>query len=273
MLAISFLDGAAFGTGRRCRSALDLSSRARPPPCSSSCMCHLLIASRHHETGLARLSTQTRRAAMAAKHKPLADGAVQPHSNIRTNLAAREPRLWVVDVAVLVNELQRNGAASVLRELHDPQSRRLLRSILLTTDESDFALVSYRQQRNANDTFTMDPSSLESAVAVAAEAGVQSLWLDAWCHKVEGEYDHFNFCSTLTNVVRNARLVVWLPRARPDSTPGYQFRLWCSFEGSCDCSSRTAGSDRKRRPNLVPDMASSTWHADAAAAVPRPGHE
>lgn len=199
-------------------------------PAAVCAICSLLLAITR--LVLLRLSTQTRRAAMAAKHKPLADGAVQPHSNIRTNLAAREPRLWVVDVAVLVNELQRNGAASVLRELHDPQSRRLLRSILLTTDESDFALVSYRQQRNANDTFTMDPSSLESAVAVAAEAGVQSLWLDAWCHKVEGEYDHFNFCSTLTNVVRNARLVVWLPRARPDSTPGYQFRLWCSFEAA-----------------------------------------
>lgn len=160
--------------------------------------------------------------------------------SVQTNLAARDPKLWLVDVAVLEDWLSTGGsAAALLEELHDSQSYRLLRPVLLhsdaeatTVEKPDFALISYRQQRAPSDQFTMDERALTSVVAVAKAAGVRSLWLDAWCHKVEGEYDHYAFCSTLTNVVRNARLVVWLPRARTDAAPEYQFRLWCSFEAA-----------------------------------------
>ena len=153
-------------------------------------------------------------------------------SSISSSLAAHEFCLWVVDVATLQRELKKSSAHAVLTDLHSP-SMHLLRRVQHVPD-LDVALISYRQAlaKNRRDGFTLDDAALQSIVEVAAKAGIRSLWLDAWCHKVADAYDHVAFCSTLSNVVRHARMVIWLPRARTTAQPSYQFRLWCSFEAA-----------------------------------------
>ena len=95
----------------------------------------------------------------------------------------------------------------------------------------------------------------------AREAGVDAIWMDGWCYRQQGPYNHAAFCAELAAVMRNVAAVVWLPRSRAKATPSCvrslrslepessgaigaltgsraavrvadQFRLWCTFEAS-----------------------------------------
>ena len=72
----------------------------------------------------------------------------------------------------------------------------------------------------------LEPDAFVAAVSKAREAKVEALWLDAWCYRQEGEYDHSAFCAELGTVMRHVSAVIWLPRSRTDAPPSYQFRLW-----------------------------------------------
>ena len=137
----------------------------------------------------------------------------------------RSSALWVVDVRALSMALASRPAADVLADLFTRNSL-----LVPATTASKFALVSYRQQRSKDDDFTLDTDALVSVVSKATAAGVEFLWLDAWCYRTQGEYDHELFCSMLADVVGSAHLVIWLPRSRNTASSSYQFRLWCTFE-------------------------------------------
>ena len=99
---------------------------------------------------------------------------------------------------------------------------------LYTTDElltsvnaadASFAIISYRQVRCKSDDFTLGTDAFLSAVSKAREAGVDAIWLDGWCYRQEGPYNHAAFCAELAAVMRNVAAVVWLPRSRANATP------------------------------------------------------
>ena len=69
-----------------------------------------------------------------------------------------------------------------------------------------------------------------SIADVAAEAGLEGIWLNGWCYRFNGPYDHKDFCATLAAVTLHSSEVVWIPRARREAASDYQFRLWCTFE-------------------------------------------
>jgi len=82
------------------------------------------------------------------------------------------------------------------------------------------------------DSLTLSPAMLPRIAVAARKAGVRYLWLDAWCHRFEGqpppqkgltdqptcvlilprecagEYEHSAFCSTLTAVTSLASAVL-----------------------------------------------------------------
>ena len=134
----------------------------------------------------------------------------------------------VVMLATLEEVIKTKGPAAAMTMLFEESS--LLSRVRV--GELSFAIISYRQVRCGSDDFTLDVAAFTSAVRMAREAGVEALWLDAWCYRQEGEYDHASFCAELGAVMRHVGAVIWLPRSRTDALPSYQFRLWCSFEAS-----------------------------------------
>ena len=120
----------------------------------------------------------------------------------------------------------------MLRRLYD--TSELLRPVRIggTLTGCSLAIISYRQVRSKHDPFTLDVDAFRAAVKRAREAKVDALWLDCWCYRREGEYDHAAFCTELAAVMRHIAAVIWLPRSRTGAPPSYQFRLWCSFEAS-----------------------------------------
>ena len=159
----------------------------------------------------------------------------QPHSKPSTadprDDDSNEPRsayLHVVDLALLDAALSTQTAESVLTMLYTGDD--LLTKVDVRT--CTFAMISYRQERSKSDDFTLDVDAFRSAVARAHDAAVTALWLDAWCYRQQGAYDHSHFCRELETVMNHVGAIVWLPRSRTHAPPSYQFRLWCSFEAS-----------------------------------------
>ena len=68
----------------------------------------------------------------------------------------------------------------------------LLRPVRIggTLTGCSLAIISYRQVRSKHDPFTLDVDAFRAAVKRAREAKVDALWLDCWCYRREGEYDH-----------------------------------------------------------------------------------
>ncbi|KAG8460466.1 hypothetical protein KFE25_013116 [Diacronema lutheri] len=94
-----------------------------------------------------------------------------------------------------------------------------------------FALVSYRQEARPGDAHRLDARALAGIVLAAERLRVHAVWLDAWCFRQPGPYDHRLFVATLSDVVTHMAAVVWLPRSRTDVTLGtYQHRLWTTLE-------------------------------------------
>ena len=145
------------------------------------------------------------------------------------NEAGRASHLDLVHVGSLVAMIK-DDPDNALQSLFSGTISSLLRR--LPTGEAAFALISYRQCRVASgDGFTMDFAAAASIARVAAAAGIEYLWLDAWCYRPSGDtYEHEDFIRTLAAVASCASAVVWLPRARDAASPSYQFRLWCTFE-------------------------------------------
>lgn len=151
-------------------------------------------------------------------------------SNITSEIDACE--INVVDLERLQTALDSEPAEAVLRRLYD--TNELLRPVRIdeTRKSCSFAIISYRQVRSKHDSFTMDVDAFCGAVKKAHEADVDALWLDCWCYRREGAYEHAAFCAELATVMRHVAAVLWLPRSRTNAPPSYQFRLWCSFEAS-----------------------------------------
>ena len=103
------------------------------------------------------------------------------------------------------------------------------------TAEVSCALVSYRQEgpttKSEFDAVTLDGQALRGIVGAARRLQCDAVWLDAWCYRSRagGEYDHADFCQTLSDVVEGCEAVIWLPRSKSSSTAEYAFRLWCAF--------------------------------------------
>ena len=140
--------------------------------------------------------------------------------------------LHLVRVSTLCDALATRPAADVRRDLFSSDSllERDAKVGTLTGVGATFALISYRQERRPEDDCTLDEEALRSVAEVAHAAGIQHVWLDAWCYRQPGEhYVHADFCQTLATVATHAGAVVWLPIARRGAAPSYPFRLWCTF--------------------------------------------
>ena len=170
----------------------------------------------------------------AAGSVPVAAGAVldaqqRTSLSILPAVATSSSELNVVDLGKLREALQSEPAERVLHRLYT--TSELLRRVRV--DACTFAIISYRQVRSKDDDFTLGVDAFVAAVRTASEsARVDALWVDAWCYRQEGEYDHMAFCNELSSVMRHVSAIIWLPRSRIDAPPSYQFRLWCSFEAS-----------------------------------------
>jgi hypothetical protein len=155
----------------------------------------------------------------------------------------------VVYVSALEARLSANGASDAVLQILC-ETDELLTSVNL--NHVRCGLVSYRQEQletgvrvaphrrfqalrepRKDGRFTMDASTLLSIVAAAHRLGLDALWLDAWCYRVdESGYVHDDFCRKLHQVVSGVTAVVWLPRSRTISTGQYGYRLWCTFEAA-----------------------------------------
>ena len=97
------------------------------------------------------------------------------------------------------------------------------------------AIISYRCVKADGDSFTLSEPAFLSALSAAQRHGVEYLWLDAWSYRKQppwAEYVHMDFVMTLTTVMAQVDLVIWLPRSRASARGEYQERLWCSFEAA-----------------------------------------
>jgi hypothetical protein len=139
--------------------------------------------------------------------------------------------LHLVRVSRLVEALESHPAEKVLASLYEQDDAFVAAERVLIA-AADFAIISYRQQRDDRDSFTMDAAAFRSAVREAQKAGIAAVWLDAWCYRQSGPYDHSSFCEELGAVMNRVSAVVWLPRSRTNAPASYQFRLWCSFEAT-----------------------------------------
>ena len=63
------------------------------------------------------------------------------------------------------------------------------------------ALVSYRQERATSDQLTLDKLALLGILEQADRLSVEALWLDCWCYRSMGDYNHSDFCMTLHSVL------------------------------------------------------------------------
>ena len=191
------------------------------------------------------------------KRALVADVELRSHESARKGdgpspQETRQPAvvLQVVSVEKLEGMLHHMPAHEVLAELCEEQTCDCVSSVSLT--DARCALVSYRQERGALasssrgftssvarsvmeeqfERFTLDGEALHSVVAAAKELQVEFVWLDAWCYKFIGEYNHSHFCRTLHAVVSGVVAIVWLPRSKARSRGEYPFRLWCTFEAA-----------------------------------------
>lgn len=154
---------------------------------------------------------------------------VSPTASSSTSTSIQH--LHLIPVDRLVAALKSHPAEQVLASLY-MQDDELVAAERVLVVAADFAIISYRQERDAHDSFTMDAAAFQSAVREAQRTGVAALWLDAWCYRHDGPYDHSSFCEELGAVMNRVSAVVWLPRSRTNAPASYQFRLWCSFEAS-----------------------------------------
>ena len=130
-------------------------------------------------------------------------------------MSSHAGQLKVVTLDRLEKELASRSAASVMTALYTTDE--LLTSV--NAADASFAIISYRQVRCKSDDFTLGTDAFLSAVSKAREAGVDAIWLDGWCYRQEGPYNHAAFCAELAAVMRNVAAVVWLPRSRANATP------------------------------------------------------
>ena len=124
--------------------------------------------------------------------------------------------LRVVLVDALEERLANESELAVLTALATGDA--LLTTV--STSETCCALISYKQERRVGATdgygeLTLDGSALRGIVAAARSLKVDGLWLDAWCYRSSGAYDHSDFCRTLREVSEGVEAVVWLPRPHP----------------------------------------------------------
>ena len=131
------------------------------------------------------------------------------------DMTSHAGQLKVVTLDRLEKELASRSAASVMTALYTTDE--LLTSV--NAADASFAIISYRQVRCKSDEFTLGTDAFLSAVSKAREAGVDAIWLDGWCYRQEGPYNHAAFCAELAAVMRNVAAVVWLPRSRANATP------------------------------------------------------
>ena len=140
--------------------------------------------------------------------------------------------LCVVKISDIEHELQQRTPAQVLTMLKCTDEH------LHTVSTADVrcGLVSYRQEEQAHGEYaglTMDGAAFIGILSAAKQIGLEALWLDAWCYRFTGVYDHADFCTTLHEVMSKIEAVVWLPRTRIGSKGEYAYRLWCTFEAAC----------------------------------------
>ena len=131
------------------------------------------------------------------------------------DMSSHAGQLKVVTLDRLEKELASRSAASVMTALYTTDE--LLMSV--NAAETSFAIISYRQVRCKSDDFTLGTDAFLDAVSKARKAGVDAIWLDGWCYRQEGPYNHADFCAELAAVMRNVAAVVWLPRSRANATP------------------------------------------------------
>ena len=143
----------------------------------------------------------------------------------------------VIMIEAIERRLAETSPNALLREL--ATSEALLTS---PSNSTRVALVSYRQESSsvsaastadADPDLTLDGEAFLSAIAAAKRGGLDAVWLDAWCYRFTGEYDHENFCATLCEVISRVQAVVWLRRSKAAACGTYGYRLWCTFEAAC----------------------------------------
>ena len=135
----------------------------------------------------------------------------------------------VVPIASLEARLAMIGPDALLRELTTSDVMLAHR-----TPSTRTAFVSYRQERGCGDpALTLDGEAMASALNAAKRGEFDALWLDAWCYRFSGTYDHQDFCTTLSEVLSNVQAVVWLRRSKAGASGTYGYRLWCTFEAVC----------------------------------------
>ena len=127
----------------------------------------------------------------------------------------------VVKISTLEERLRTTSELEVLNLLTTTEELSEMVSGL-SASKVRCALISYRQERGGGgeyDHLTLDGAALRGAISAAkGELGAEALWLDAWCYRFNGEYNHDDFCRTLEAVLSGIFAVVWLPRTKHAST-------------------------------------------------------
>ena len=157
---------------------------------------------------------------------------------------ASSPQIRVVRVATLELLLEQAKPAAVLQQLASTDTH--LTPIAAASE--GIALISYRQERRTPssefgckgvvvddcDAFTIDGNALRDIVAQARRLAVSAIWMDVFCYRFTGKYNHLDFCKTLHTVLSSVIGVIWLPRSKLRFSQGqYPYRLWCTFEAAC----------------------------------------
>eukprot|EP00966_Prymnesium_polylepis_P147934 3417677-Prymnesium_polylepis.1 len=165
---------------------------------------------------------------------------MKPFDELSYSVAEQETCVKVVTVAAIEARLASISVDALLHELAN--SDELL--ITSPTDSMRTALISYRQEASCGESgLTLDGEALLSAIAAAKRGEIDAFWLDAWCYRSVGQYNHDDFCETLARVLSRVQAVVWLQRSKAVASGTYGYRLWCTFEAAC--------VDRLQLPVLV----------------------
>jgi hypothetical protein len=129
----------------------------------------------------------------------------------------------VVRLEPLEERLQDATSKLVLEELANTDN--LLQPLAA---DAKYALVSYRQETSSVDALTLDGDALHGIIEAAKKLGCHAVWLDKWCYRFSGAYNHAHFLSELEEVVSRMQAVVWVPRARAGALGTYCYRTCCA---------------------------------------------
>lgn len=142
--------------------------------------------------------------------------------------------LRVVKISTIEQQLAHHPAASVLHHLKSTDTH--LQTVELS--EVRCGLISYRQEWKTDGEYadlTLDGAALMGALAAAKRLQLDALWLDSWCYRFAGKYNHADFCHTLHEVRTKLEArepspsLAFTHLPLPSTRCSPRLKLWCGF--------------------------------------------